>query len=649
MGRTARCPSCAAPVEFKSVASVLAVCDYCQSTLVREGEELANLGKMAALIEDRSPLQRGAEGRWKGRHFGLIGRIQLRWEQGLWNEWHLLFDDGKSGWLSESGGEHVISEPVWQPDALPPFSELHLGQGLSIAGRPYSITNLLTAECVAGEGELPFKVGPGYAAPVADMRDETGGFATLDYSDDPAKPMAFVGESVEFNSLAWNNLRQGIPVAEPSVKARAFNCPSCAAPLSIRHENIESVGCPSCGAVLDTANETVKLLAQASLDLKVEPLLPLGTRGKLRGEDVEIIGFMRRRMSEEGVDYRWSEYLLLGRAGRLLWLSESLGHWNFARVLPRVVTVVGDKAVLDKAEFKHFQSYHAFVDYVVGEFPWRVRIDESVAVEDYVAPPRMLSRETGANEETFTLAEYLGQEELRQAFKLPAKLGAAVGVFANQPNPHMEGHAKVFRLFWMLLLVALAVHVTLLMGTQGPVLNESLVFKPGDEEPHLSREFRLAAPASRLEIEHEADLNNNWIALGLTLVNKDTGEAWEASREISHYEGVEEGVDEGEKWSEHWSEGSRSDSVVFSALPAGTYVLSEEADLAATSQPVRTRVKVSRPGPRWSSLFLLLVTLALFPIYTRIRRGSFEVRRWAESDHPLVTSGGSDSDSDSDD
>jgi len=638
MGRTARCPSCGAPVEFKSVVSILAVCDFCQSTLVREGEALADLGKMAALIEDRSPLQRGAEGRWKGRHFALIGRIQLRWEQGLWNEWHLLFDDGKNGWLSESGGEYVLSEPVWLSDAQPPFSELRVGGRLFISGHPYSVTNLLTAECVAGEGELPFKVGSGYPVPAADMRDETGGFATLDYSDDPAKPLAFVGESVDFNSLGWNNLRRGMPIAEPTVKARAFNCPACAAPLSISHEHIESVGCASCGAVLDTANDTLKLLARASLELRVEPLLPLGTRGKLRGEDVEIIGFMRRRMTAEGVDYRWSEYVLLGRAGRLLWLTEYQGHWNLARVVPRVGRVTGNIAVLDGVEFKHFQSYHAFVDYVVGEFPWRVQLDESAEVEDFVAPPRMLSRETGANEVTLTLAEYLAREELEHAFELPSPLPAAVGVFANQPNPQAESHARVWGRFWKFLVAALAIHAVLLTGAQGPVLNESLEFRPGDDEPRLTREFRLAAPASRLEIEHEADVSNNWISLGLTLVNKDTGEAWQASREISRYEGVDDG--------ESWSEGSRSDAVVFTALPAGTYVLSEEADLETRGRPVRTQVKISRPGPRWSSLILLLGALLPFPIYTYLRRRGFEVARWAESDHPLVASGESDSDSD---
>lgn len=78
MAKTAACPSCGAPVTFRSVVSVTTVCDYCQSTLVRSGEEIENIGKMAAFLEDRSPLQRGSEGRWNGRHFGLIGRLQLR-------------------------------------------------------------------------------------------------------------------------------------------------------------------------------------------------------------------------------------------------------------------------------------------------------------------------------------------------------------------------------------------------------------------------------------------------------------------------------------------------------------------------------------------------------------------------------------------
>jgi hypothetical protein len=59
----------------------------------------------------------------------------------------------------------------------------------------------------------------------------------------------------------------------------------------------------------------------------------------------------------------------------------------------------------------------------------------------------------------------------------------------------------------------------------------------------------------------------------------------------------------------------------------------------ASSRPLTSELSVSRAGSRWSSLALVLVFLAAFPIWTRIGKGRFEVRRWAESDHPIVTSG----------
>ena len=37
----APCPGCGAPVEFRSAQSTTAVCGYCQSTVVRQGEVLS--------------------------------------------------------------------------------------------------------------------------------------------------------------------------------------------------------------------------------------------------------------------------------------------------------------------------------------------------------------------------------------------------------------------------------------------------------------------------------------------------------------------------------------------------------------------------------------------------------------------------------
>ncbi|RZJ06690.1 MAG: DUF4178 domain-containing protein, partial [Rubrivivax sp.] len=72
---TAPCPGCGAPVAFRSAQSSYAVCSYCQSTVVRDGETLSRVGKMAELFEDHSPLQLMAAGRWQGKAFTLVGRL----------------------------------------------------------------------------------------------------------------------------------------------------------------------------------------------------------------------------------------------------------------------------------------------------------------------------------------------------------------------------------------------------------------------------------------------------------------------------------------------------------------------------------------------------------------------------------------------
>lgn len=649
MARTARCTSCGAPVEFRSIASVLAVCDYCQSTLVRDGKELANLGRMAELIADRSPLQRGAEGKWHGLHFALIGRIQYRYDAGLWNEWHLLFDNGRSGWLSEAGGEYVLSMPRRVTEELPRFESVHVGDDLALDGTSYRVTNLLTAECIAGEGELPFKVGGGYTAPVVDLRSEAGGFATLDYSDNPERPLVFIGESVEFNSLGWSKLREALPLPTINVKARAFNCPSCAAPLEVKHEGILSVGCGSCGAVLDTANETVSLIARSTDKISQVPFPALGSKGELCGEQVEVIGYLARRGDSDGESFWWKEWVLLGADGKTFWLTNYDGHWNFGHVLQRALRDQNQKVKFDGTDFKHFVSYGSVVECVVGEFPWRVRISETAGVEDYIAPPRMLSHEITDNEETWTLLEYVEPTQIAQAFAPEREMAQPSGIYANQVNPHAATHSQVCRRFWKFLLTALAVQALLMAwGSTRVLLDQSLTFSHDDDEPQQTREFRLERRTGRLDIAHHTDLNNNWLSLNVTLINKDTGEAWRATRELSAYEGVDEG--------EHWSEGSRSDELTFTDLPPGTYVLSEDAELGipeadglsllrfgntaaprpAAGPPVHAQVRIEQAGPRWSSFVIAMIWLALFPIYTRIRRYSFESKRWAESDHPHV-------------
>src|SRR4029453_7194701 len=110
----ANCPSCGAPVEFKSGQSVVVICVYCRSAVARTDRELKDLGKVAELVETGSPLDICPRGTWQGVSFGLTGRAQLGHEMGgQWDEWYATFSNGWLGWLGEARGRFFF--PFYVP------------------------------------------------------------------------------------------------------------------------------------------------------------------------------------------------------------------------------------------------------------------------------------------------------------------------------------------------------------------------------------------------------------------------------------------------------------------------------------------------------------------------------------------------------
>ena len=647
MAQTASCPSCGAPVVFQSAASIFAVCAYCQSTLIRHDQALEDIGKMAALADDRSPLQIGAEGSYQGVHFALIGRIQNKYSQGIWNEWYLMFDDMRTGWLSEAGGEYVLSFIEHVQEALPSFAELKIGQRFVMASRPWTVSNIEQAECIAGQGELPFKVGAGYALPAVDLRSSAKSgptFATLDYSETP--PLLFLGEPVVFDSLKMNNLRQGMAIPTVTIQAEVFRCPSCGSPLSARSKEILAVGCASCGAVVDTADAKHKLLSKAlsQRDEQYVPRLALGSKGTLEGKPVEVIGFLVKQTTIEAISYDWREYLLAAENGTYRWLTEENGHWNITDVLSHPPAGSGAMELADVQfsgqKFKHFASTQsARVIQVAGEFTWRVRVGETNQGVDYVAPPLLLSRESTSNELSWSLGSYVDPAVIEGAFKLPGKLPSPIGVYANQPNPWEATHKKVCGLFWKfgaLATVLQLVFIFILGGSS--LLRQNLDLNPLIADESLtSREFEVRGKPRKITVRNETSVDNNWVSLDMMLVNKASGQAWPAAREIAYYHGSDGG--------ESWSEGSRNDEVVFLDIPPGTYYLTVDPDFAPENRnAIRNTLEVRSGGSGWSNYILVMIFLVIFPIFTRLRLAAFEAKRWAESDHAPITSSDSEAD-----
>jgi hypothetical protein len=191
-------------VPFRTSINLLAVCPFCRSLVLRKDLDLEKLGESAQLQPDGSPVLVGACGVYRGSPFEVVGRMQLQTPRGFWNEWSLMFADGRQGWLGEAQGTYAVS---FKADcAVPPLGDLKVGSRVEIGKRVYEVREIVEAKYLAAQGELPFKPPLGETAPSADLIGDDGAFATLDYSDDPAS--AFAGEYQGFEALSFTGLKQ---------------------------------------------------------------------------------------------------------------------------------------------------------------------------------------------------------------------------------------------------------------------------------------------------------------------------------------------------------------------------------------------------------------------------------------------------------
>jgi hypothetical protein len=200
----ANCPNCGAPVQFRWSSAIQTTCEFCHSILVRTDVDLKKVGEVSDLPADASPIQIGTEGVYQTKGFVVIGRIIYEYEQGSWNEWHLVYNDGTNGWLSDAQLEYDLSWWIKPPEPLPqravqPGSEFHWN------GKTYVATTLTKAHYKGVQGELPFEYWDKADVLFTDLRTVDGDFATIDYSEHP--PLLFLGRAVEFDDLHFNNLR----------------------------------------------------------------------------------------------------------------------------------------------------------------------------------------------------------------------------------------------------------------------------------------------------------------------------------------------------------------------------------------------------------------------------------------------------------
>jgi ribosomal protein S27E len=445
--------------------------------------------------------------------------------------------------------------------------------------------------------------------------------------------------------------------ARPPVRIRSVNCPSCGAATAVRtFGHAVNVVCPSCGSILDAKDPGVAILQQYTKAVRYEPLIPLGTRGKIlratsasgpqRDADHEVVGFQVRQILVDNVAYQWREYLLFNPYYGFHYLTEYGGHWNVVttlRSLPAGGATPGSAGSRSYhgQSYRHFQTANARTVFVLGEFPWQVRVGETATVADYVAPPRLLSGEMTADKEaTWSLGEYVDGIAIWSSLSLAGAPPAREGVFANQPSPFGGSAGRMWRTAALLAALAALLWVAHLATAREKIeFAQTFTYDPRgtQDASFVTPLFELDGRPTAVRVETFADVDNQWIGVGYALVNDETGQSYEFAREVSYYHGVDQG--------ESWLEGSRTDGVTLSRIPPGRYFLRIEPEGDRAGHPVRYQVRVVRDVATSIWFLAALALIAIPPIASTWRSAAFERRRWAESDHaPAGSSGGDDDD-----
>lgn len=417
----AACPGCGAPVEFRSAQAAFAVCGYCRSTIVRDGDVLSRTGKVAEVFEDYSPLQIGASGRWENKAFLLVGRLQYKGETGTWTEWHAVFDDGASALLAEDNGAYVFSTPTDLGRAAPPPAALRVGATTSVAGQPFSVASNVQVTLISAQGELPKLPPLGAPFAMVELRSSAGEVVSVDYGSQP--PVLTRGVAVQLEGLQMTGLRDEAATQE---SGRQFACPHCGAPVEVTLASTKSITCRSCHSIIDLTHGIGGELAHATQDEPVRPLIPLGSTGQLQGVPWQVVGYQHRMGHEPGDDdesFGWDEYVLYNTKRGFSFLVDAEDGWSLVKPTTGAPTLSQDRrfATYLGQSYRLLYAYQAETTYVAGEFYWPVERGQKTFNRDFARNGNLLSMEESPREVTWSGGAKVASDSVAAAFGLQDK------------------------------------------------------------------------------------------------------------------------------------------------------------------------------------------------------------------------------------
>jgi len=401
------------------------------------------------------------------------------------------------------------------------------------------------------------------------------------------------------------------------------HCPDCNAIIRCYDtEGSEYYGCSTCHTFFrQKPGEQPAAIKTFNAQYNFIPALQIGDEGMLNGICFIVTGIIQKYEPKEGL--YWTEYMLFNleedyyrvlahveREWYYIWLSEQQDF----EVKNTNVNVAWYVAIEHNPYRKYDLYAHYTYDilYAVGEFDTDILADVfRLKVDEYTDADGILVCETDNGKSTWFRGYRLTPGEVKAAFNKEYGFH-----FKETPQDVFERRWPHVRNVALVLtgLVLLTHFLFLIFKPEKQLLKQGYAISTDVAAgytiaPIDAGLIEVKGPTA-LNFIFSADIYNDWLEIGASLVNVKNGKTYELNKAIEYYAGFEGG--------ERWSEGSKQIEAVLSNIPSGTYRLNVYP-YANSPKYTMLSITVTEDTVLVSNLLLVLLLILIYPafLYTR--------------------------------
>jgi hypothetical protein len=413
-----------------------------------------------------------------------------------------------------------------------------------------------------------------------------------------------------------------------SFKTRDITCLDCKSIGQIADwEYCENYVCAGCGCIHRVVGIDVNRNGKTEIPSGFTKFIPLGAKLKWNEDEFLVCGFSVKS-DQDG--YKWHEYAAINNKGGHVHISQFNGHWNIIETVDDILLARLKGSGLLDLTFPVWNRYKARTVGAVGSFPYDVKKWTKYQVVEHILPPHILIEETSGQTIKY-LGTYVSPKDLQKKLDKEIVLPYRTGVGANQLfnpllNPVHWWVASVVLLLLMFLSdfgfnsaaakeIVLDSRIEISDSTQGhPIVTESFTISPG---------------ISAMRFSASSDVSNDWVELGIELVNESNNNSRSFIIGMERYSGMEGGYS--------WSEGSGSGQEYLCSVVSGKYHLIITPMKSKTPHIFKARLTVEDDVSYSTDVYILAGFMFLISIIVSVYKFFFEKNRWSSSPYSPYT------------